>query len=158
QTSPNMPTVDTALVYPGGCLLEGCNLSEGRGTCRPFEIVGAPFLEGPALARALLEAKLPGFVARPLSFVPTFEKHAGQLCEGVQIHVTDPHTFRPVATYAALLACAHRLAPRAFEFRTTPYEFRDDVPALDLLFGGPALREAIFRDTEPHDVAALCEL
>lgn len=155
QTSPNMPTADTALVYPGGCLLEGCNLSEGRGTCRPFEIVGAPFLDGHALARALEATALPGFVARPLAFVPTFEKHAGVLCEGVQVHVTDPRSFRPVATYAALLACAHRLAPKAFQFRTTPYEFRDDVPAIDLLFGGPALREAILRDDEPREIAEL---
>lgn len=155
QTSPNMPTVDTALVYPGGCLLEGCNLSEGRGTCRPFEIVGAPFLEGHALARMLATSDLPGFVARPVSFVPTFEKHAGKLCEGVQIHVTDSKTFRPVATYAALLGCAFRLAPNDFRFRTTLYEFRDDVPALDLLAGGPALREAVARGEDPRTIAEL---
>lgn len=155
STSPNMPTAETALVYPGGCLLEGTNLSEGRGTCRPFEIVGAPFLQGAALARALEATRLPGFVARPVSFVPTFEKHAGRLCEGVQVHVTDRATFRPVATYAALLACAQRLAPDAFAFRTTLYEFRDDVPALDLLAGGPQLREGITRQDDP---AALAEL
>ncbi len=155
STSPNMPTADTALVYPGGCLLEGTNLSEGRGTCRPFELVGAPFLQGAALGRALADTKLPGFVARPVRFVPTFEKYAGQLCEGVQIHVTDRATFRPVATYAALLACAHRLAPSEFAFRTSLYEFRNDVPALDLLAGGPALREGIHRQEEP---AALAEL
>ena len=155
STSPNMPTADTALVYPGGCLLEGTNLSEGRGTCRPFEIVGAPFLQGATLAKELEATALPGFVARPLSFVPTFEKHVGKLCEGVQIHVTDRATFRPVATYAALLACAHRLAPRAFEFRTSLYEFRDDVPALDLLAGGPAMREAMLRGDEPRSIAEL---
>lgn len=155
QTSPNMPTADTALVYPGGCLLEGSNLSEGRGTCRPFEIVGAPFLEGHALARMLMATALPGFVARPVSFVPTFEKHAGVLCEGVQVHVTDSKVFRPVATYAALLGCAFRLAPEQFEFRTTPYEFRDDVPALDLLWGGPLLREAIARGEDPRRIAEL---
>ena len=151
--SPNMPTADTALVYPGGCLLEGTNLSEGRGTCRPFEIVGAPFLDGEALACSLHAVGLPGFAARPLRFLPTFEKHAGALCGGVQLHVTDRRQFRPVATYAALLACAQRLAPEAFEFRTTPYEFRDDVPALDLLAGGPALREAILAGAPVRDLA-----
>lgn len=155
STSPNMPTADTALVYPGACLLEGTNLSEGRGTCRPFELVGAPFLQGAALAKELEATQLPGFVARPISFVPTFEKFAGTLCEGVQVHVTDKTTFRPVATYAALLACARRQAPQQFRFRTTLYEFRDDVPALDLLAGGPALREAIDSDESPTRVAEL---
>jgi uncharacterized protein YbbC (DUF1343 family) len=155
STSPNMPTAETALVYPGGCLLEGTNLSEGRGTCRPFEIVGAPFLQGVALAAELEATQLPGFTARPVRFVPTFEKHAGRLCEGVHVHVTDRATFRPVATYAALLACAHRQAPDAFAFRTTLYEFRDDVPALDLLAGGPALRESIARQDAPRGIAEL---
>jgi uncharacterized protein YbbC (DUF1343 family) len=104
--SPNMPTADTALVYPGGCLLEGTNLSEGRGTTRPFEIVGAPFVDGRRLASDLAATGLPGFVARPLTFRPTFQKHAGAICGGVQIHVTDARAFRPVATYVALVALA----------------------------------------------------
>ena len=150
--SPNMPTLDTALVYPGGCLLEGTNLSEGRGLTRPFEIVGAPFVDGRALAVRLLAGGLPGFVARPVTFLPTFQKHARVACGGVQIHVTDLRTFRPYATYLALVGHARALAGEAFRFRTEKYEFRDDVPAIDLLTGGDAFRTRL---EGGHDVDAL---
>jgi uncharacterized protein YbbC (DUF1343 family) len=142
-TSPNMPTFDTALVYPGGCLVEGTNLSEGRGTTRPFEIVGAPFVDGVRLARELMDSGLPGFVARPLTFQATFHKHAGRICGGVQIHPTDPAIFRPYATYLALTAFAKRAAPEQFRFRTERYEYVDDIPAFDLLTGSSLAREAI---------------
>jgi uncharacterized protein YbbC (DUF1343 family) len=141
--SPNMPSVETALVYPGGCLIEGTNLSEGRGTTLPFQTVGAPFLDGAALARALLQARLPGLMVRPQSFRPSFDKHAGQLCHGVVIHVTDPASFRPVTTYLTLLALARQQAPEAFEFRTHTYEFETDIPAFDLLTGSDAARKAL---------------
>ncbi len=149
--SPNMPTIDTALVYPGGCLLEGTNLSDGRGTTRPFEITGAPWLDGVRLARDLAELRshVPGVVARPLTFRPMFHKHAGQICGGVQLHVTDARAFRPVATYVALLALAHRQAPDAFRFRTERYEFVDDIPALDLLAGSAAVRTMILAGEAP---------
>src|SRR5580692_12286352 len=124
--SPNMPTYDTALVYPGGCLIEGTNLSEGRGTTRPFEIVGAPWIDGARLARDLHALSLPGFRARPITFQPMFHKHAGVTCGGVQIQVTDAGAFRPFATYLALLAAAHGQAPGQFAFRTEAYEFRED--------------------------------
>ncbi len=143
--SPNMPAYETALVYPGGCLLEGTNLSEGRGTTRPFEIVGAPFLDGARLARDLAGLGLGGFVARLHTVCPTFHKHAGKVCGGVQIHVVDPHAFRPYATYVALVALARAQAPEAFAFRTETYEFRDDVPAFDLLTGDASVREGILR-------------
>lgn len=143
MTSPNMPTVETALVYPGGCLIEGTNLSEGRGTTRPFEIVGAPYVDGPALAKGLEVSPLEGFVARPITFQPTFQKHARAICGGVQIHVTDPVRFRPYATYLTLVALAAQLAPESFAFRTERYEFVDDVPAFDLLTGSSLAREAI---------------
>jgi uncharacterized protein YbbC (DUF1343 family) len=152
--SPNMPTPDTALVYPGGCLIEGTNLSEGRGTTRPFEIVGAPFLDGSRLAAELAKLRLPGFCARPLSFTPTFHKHAGKRCGGVQIHVTDPASFRPVATYVALVALAQRQAPAAFAFRTERYEYVDDIPAFDLLTGSPECRLAIVAGEDPRAIAA----
>ncbi len=116
--SPNMPTEETALVYPGGCLLEGTNLSEGRGTTRPFEILGAPWLDGDALARELAKTGLPGFAARPLTFLPMFQKHAKLVCGGVQIHVRDRALFRPYATYLALIAIARRLGGESFAFRT----------------------------------------
>ena len=151
--SPNMPTPDTALVYPGGCLVEGTNLSEGRGTTRPFEIVGAPFIDGVRLARELRHTRLPGFHARPLHFLPTFQKHASVPCGGVQIHVTDARAFRPVATYLALVALAHHQAPEAFRFRTERYEFVDDIPAFDLLTGDAEARERIARGDSPTDVA-----
>jgi len=151
--SPNMPTADTALVYPGGCLIEGTNLSEGRGTTRPFEIVGAPFIDGVRLARDLAATNLAGFVARPLHFLPTFQKHAGQPCGGVQIHVTNARAFRPVATYVALVALAHRQSPQRFAFRTERYEFVDDIPAFDLLTGDADARERIARGDAPLDVA-----
>jgi uncharacterized protein YbbC (DUF1343 family) len=151
--SPNMPTYETALVYPGGCLLEGTNLSEGRGTTRPFEIVGAPWLDGEALARDLARTGLPGFVARPLTFVPTFQKHAGVVCGGVQIHVRDPATFRPYATYIALLAIARRLGRGDFAFRTERYEFVDDIPAIDLLTGNAEARTRIEALDDPRAIA-----
>ncbi len=153
--SPNMPTFDTALVYPGGCLIEGTNLSEGRGTTRPFEIVGAPWIDGVRLARELAETKLPGFVARAIHFLPTFQKHAQTPCGGVQIHVTDARAFRPVATYAVLVALAHHQDPERFRFRTERYEFVDDIAAFDLLTGDAEARERIAHGDSPIDVATM---
>ncbi|HEX4477319.1 MAG TPA: DUF1343 domain-containing protein [Polyangiaceae bacterium] len=141
--SPNMPTAETALVYPGGCLVEGTNLSEGRGTTAPFQIVGAPFLRSDDLAQAMRDAILPGVLVRPVSFRPTFEKHAGKDCHGVMLHVTDPASFRPLTTYLTLLALVRAQAPDAFAFRNTPYEFEHTRPAFDLLTGSPEAREAL---------------
>jgi uncharacterized protein YbbC (DUF1343 family) len=152
--SPNMPTADTALVYPGGCLLEGTNLSEGRGTTRPFELAGAPWVDGHALAKGLEATGLGGFVARPLTFRPMFQKHAGAICGGVQIHVTDAAAFRPVATYVALTALARAQDPERFRFRTERYEYVDDIPAFDLLMGSADARQAIEAGVPARDVAA----
>ena len=151
--SPNMPTYDTALVYPGGCLLEGTNLSDGRGTTRPFEITGAPWVDGKRLAQGLVATGLPGFFPRPLGFEPTFHKHAKQSCGGVQIHVTDASTFRPFATYVALIALAHHASPSDFRFRTERYEFVDDIPAFDLLTGSAETRERILAGEDPRAIA-----
>jgi uncharacterized protein YbbC (DUF1343 family) len=140
--SPNMPTLDTARVYPGGCLLEGTNLSEGRGTTRPFEIFGAPFLDGAELAR---HVHVDGAVLRPLTFTPGFQKHAKQRCGGVQLHVTDAARFVPYAAYLRLIAGARALCPDAFAWRTEAYEFVVDRPAIDLLTGGAEYREAVDR-------------
>jgi uncharacterized protein YbbC (DUF1343 family) len=153
--SPNMPTVETALVYPGGCLVEGTNLSEGRGTTLPFQTVGAPFLNGRALARAMVDARLPGVMVRPHAFRPTFEKHAGQLCEGVVLHVTDPRSFRPVTTYLTLLVLARQQAPDSFEFLTRTYEFEAERLAFDLLTGSDAARNAILSNATPNDLVEL---
>lgn len=153
--SPNMPTAETALVYPGGCLIEGTNLSEGRGTTAPFQLVGAPFLDGEALAEALIASGSPGVQVRPVAFKPTFEKHAGHTCRGVMLHVTSPQLFRPVATYLRLIALARAQAPEAFAFRNTPYEFETDVPAFDLLTGSGAARAALEAGASPEDVVSL---
>jgi uncharacterized protein YbbC (DUF1343 family) len=141
--SPNMPSLRTAYVYPGMCLIEGTELSEGRGTTRPFEIVGAPYVDGFRLAAALGEEQLPGVRFRPLRFRPTFHKFAGVACGGVQLHVTDRATFRPYRTGIALIRAVRTLWPDEFRWRTRPYEFVADRPAIDLLCGGPLVREMI---------------
>ncbi|MBI5480102.1 MAG: DUF1343 domain-containing protein [Deltaproteobacteria bacterium] len=141
--SPNMPTLDTAFVYPGMCLVEGTELSEGRGTTRPFELFGAPFLDGLRLASALEEERLPGVRFRPAGFRPTFHKFAGTPCGGVQLHVTDRYAFRPYLTGVAVLRAVQELWPEEFRWRTRAYEFVADRPAIDLLCGGPAVRKMI---------------
>jgi uncharacterized protein YbbC (DUF1343 family) len=143
--SPNMPTTDTALVYPGGCLIEGTNLSEGRGTTRPFEWVGAPWLDAHAYAEALAAERLPGVVFRPARFRPTFQKWAGQVCGGVQLHVTDRARFKPFLTGLALVALARRLAPRAFRWRRPPYEFEHRRRPIDILLGTDRVRRVLER-------------
>lgn len=153
--SPNMPTLETALVYPGACLVEGTNLSEGRGTTTPFQLVGAPFLDGRALAQALQERGVPGAQIRAVSFRPTFEKFAGEVCHGVMLHVTNPSMFRPVATYVSLLALARAQAPEAFAFRTQAYEFEHDRPAFDLLTGSDQARLALLDNASPEQVVEL---
>lgn len=140
--SPNMPTLDTALVYPGQCLLEGTNLSEGRGTTRPFEICGAPWLAGKELAAAIAE-DAPGLGVRAIGFKPMFQKFAGRRCGGVQLHVRDAAAVRSLRTSWALLRAAWRLGGGAMKWRTEEYEFVADRPALDLLAGGAWLRAAI---------------
>jgi uncharacterized protein YbbC (DUF1343 family) len=140
--SPNMPTPSTAYVYPGGCLIEGTNLSEGRGTTRPFEIWGAPFLDGQRLAREL-SPHAEGALLRPLHFEPTFHKHAGKRCGGVQVHVTDTVKFRSYALYLRMIAYAAMCSGGEFRFRTETYEYVSDRPAIDLLTGGPEYREAV---------------
>jgi uncharacterized protein YbbC (DUF1343 family) len=141
--SPNMPTLDTARVYPGGCLIEGTNLSEGRGTTRPFEWIGAPYLDADEYATALERERLPGVRFRPARFQPTFHKWAGKLCGGVQIHVTDRARFRPFLTGLAEIAVARRLAPRAFAWRRPPYEFEKKRMPIDILCGTDTIRRAI---------------
>jgi uncharacterized protein YbbC (DUF1343 family) len=139
--SPNMPTPETALVYPGGCLLEGTNASEGRGTTRPFEIFGAPWVSGPALAAAIDEACEGAARARALTFQPTFHKHGGKLCGGVQVHVFEPRRFAPYRAYLAALRALRR--QEGFGWRTERYEFVDTHPAIDLLTGDARVRLAI---------------
>jgi uncharacterized protein YbbC (DUF1343 family) len=141
--SPNMPTVETAFVYPGQCLIEGTNLSEGRGTTRPFELCGAPWIDARQLCRRLGEEKLPGVAFRAAWFRPTFQKFAGQTCGGLQLHVTDRAAFQPVRTSLAILAATRELSGDRFRWRTEPYEFVADKPAIDLLFGSDRERRGL---------------
>lgn len=143
--SPNMPTPDTARVYPGGCLIEGTNLSEGRGTTRPFEWVGAPYLDAHEYAGVLEDLRLPGVRFRPVRFVPTFHKWAGRLCGGVQLHVTDRERFKPFLTGLSLVVGARRLAPRWFAWRRPPYEFERRRLPIDILLGTDVIRRALER-------------
>jgi uncharacterized protein YbbC (DUF1343 family) len=154
--SPNMPTQDTALVYPGQCLFEGTALSEGRGATRPFEIFGAPYVDGTRLAEEVVgePGALEGVRLRPLVFRPTFHKHAGLPCGGLQLHVTDRRRFRPYRTSVALLRAIHRLWPQQFQWRHQPYEFVTEIHAVDLLAGGPWLREGIERGASLHQLTA----
>ncbi len=138
--SPNMPTPTTARVYPGGCLIEGTNLSEGRGTTTPFELVGAPWLDGHQLARGLRRAKMPGALFRCASFRPMFQKHADAPCSGVQVIVQDAELFRPFSTYLAIIREARIQQPESFRWRTEAYEFETERLAIDLLLGRPELR------------------
>jgi uncharacterized protein YbbC (DUF1343 family) len=151
--SPNMPTPETALVYPGMCLLEGTNLSEARGTTRPFELFGAPWLDAHRLAEDLARDRLPGVAFRPASFVPTWDKHAGVRCHGVELFVTDAARFRPFRTGLACVIRARAQDPKRFRWRTEPYEFVADVPAFDLLCGSAREREAIEAGASAADLA-----
>lgn len=141
--SPNMPTLLTATLYPGACLVEGTDLSEGRGTTRPFQLIGAPWLEGERLATRMTALELPGSCFRPASFRPEFGKHAGVVCGGVEWHVTDRARLRPVEAGVRLLAEIRALHPEQFAWRRAPYEFVSDVPAIDLLTGSNLAREVI---------------
>jgi uncharacterized protein YbbC (DUF1343 family) len=146
--SPNMPSPGTALVYPGAVMIEGTNLSEGRGTTRPFEIIGAPWVDPHALAAEMASFELPGVSFRPLHFAPTWDKHENRLCGGVQIHVTDRDAFRPVRCGAALIAAAARLYPAHFRWNGPPYEYEYNLPPIDIISGSAALRETIDAGTD----------
>jgi len=141
--SPNMPTLETADVYPGGCLIEGTNLSEGRGTTRPFEVIGAPYMKPRPLVEKLEKERLRGVRFRPLYFQPVFNKWAGELCGGIQIHVTDRELFDPFLTYIAIIRAASQLYPDRFEWRKPPYEYEHEKLPIDILCGNSLVREQI---------------
>jgi uncharacterized protein YbbC (DUF1343 family) len=141
--SPNMPALDTAIVYPGTVLYEGTMLSEGRGTTRPFELIGAPWLDGDQLAERMNKVGLKGVYFRPVTFEPTFQKHARVACGGCQIHVTSRKDFLPVKAGVSLLRECFRSAPDRFAWRDPPYEYEHDKMPIDILAGSPALRQQI---------------
>ncbi len=143
--SPNMPTLSTVDLYPGQVLLEGCNLSEGRGTTRPFEVVGAPFIDGQRWANELERAKLKHVRLLPTRFKPTFDKFAGESCSGLDIQVTDAKQLRSVEVTVALLASAASLYPHEFRWLDPPYEYEYIKPPIDILFGNDRLRNRVDR-------------
>jgi len=152
--SPNMPTLDTAIVYPGTVLFEGTMLSEGRGTTRPFELVGAPWIDAERFAAEMNGAGLPGVYFRPAGFEPTFQKHAKQACGGCQIHVTDRDTFQPVITGVALIDMFRRFDPARFAWRPPPYEYEHGKTPIDILAGSDTFRRQIESGMGVGDIRA----
>jgi uncharacterized protein YbbC (DUF1343 family) len=147
QPSPNLPTHDSTIVYPGMVLVEGTCLSEGRGTTRPFELVGAPFIRSRQYAGELNALHLPGVWFRPAHFQPTFQKWAGQMCGGVQIHVRDRDVFEPYLTGIAVIATANALYPESFQWRNPPYEYEKEKLPIQILCGGREIPEMISHRT-----------
>ncbi len=150
--SPNMPTPDTALVYPGQVVWEGTNISEGRGTTRPFELFGAPFIEPGPLKDRFSKRRIDGVILREVSFQPTFHKWAGHVCSGFQLHVTDVRTYKPYYTSLCLLQDTMSLYPDAFSWREPPYEYEYEKLPIDLILGDDSVRRAL------EEGADLCEL
>ena len=153
--SPNMPTPATALVYPGQVLLEGCNLSEGRGTTLPFELCGAPFIDPRKLLDRIEKEAVSGAVLRPTWFTPTFDKWRGELCGGFQLHVTDAEGFRPVCFTLALLKAVIELYPGEFAWLGPPYEYEYEKPPIDILTGDADIRLALEAGREPAAIKAI---
>ena len=151
--SPNIPTLESALVYPGTVLFEGTNLSEGRGTTKPFELVGAPWVDPERDAATLNALGLPGVHFRPALFEPTFHKHAQVPCGGCQVHVTDRRAFRPVEAGVALIDVFRRSAARGFAWREPPYEYEYTIPPIDILYGSATLREQLEAGVGAREIA-----
>jgi uncharacterized protein YbbC (DUF1343 family) len=153
MSSPNIPTFDTTTVYPGGVLFEGTNVSEGRGTTRPFELLGAPWVVAERFADALNRRDIPGVFFRPVLFEPTFHKHAGTGCAGCQVHVLDRTTFPAVEAGVAAMEAFRAAAPDRFGWKQPPYEYEFDKMPIDCLAGSSTLREQIETGTRARDIA-----
>jgi len=149
QPSPNMPTLETATVYPGTCLFEGTNISEGRGTTRPFEYIGAPWIDGARWAKNLNDLGLRAVAFRACYFTPIFSKYAGEQCGGVQIHVTDRDTYRSVETALYMITTAHDLWPNTFDWIAPS---RNEYHHFDLLTGTDKIREAISNEVPVKEI------
>lgn len=152
--SPNMPTLDTATVYPGTVLIEGTNLSEGRGTTRPFELLGAPFIQPDVFASRLNTCHLPGVHFRPAHFEPAFDKWQNEPCGGVQIHVTDRCEFKPFFTGLAVLQAALDLYPKQFEWRQPPFEYERTRLPIDILLGSDQIRHQLMTGRDLQSIEA----
>src|ERR1043166_4019241 len=143
--SPNMPTLDSATVFPGTVHFEGTQVSEGRGTTRPFELIGAPYIDADSYAEALSKLALPGVAFRSCVFIPTFQKHAGKACGGVQIHMLDRAACKPALSGIAIVKTAYDMYPDDFKWKDPPYEYEYDRNPFDLIAGTSKVREAIER-------------
>jgi uncharacterized protein YbbC (DUF1343 family) len=152
-SSPNVPTFETTTVYPGAVLFEGTNVSEGRGTTRPFELIGAPWLVAERFAERMNARQLPGVFFRPALFEPTFHKHARQGCGGCQIHMRDRWTFRPVEAGVALMAAFRAASPEQFAWKPPPYEYEYDKMPIDCLAGSAVLRRQIETGLSSDEIA-----
>jgi uncharacterized protein YbbC (DUF1343 family) len=152
--SPNMPTFSTAEVYPGMCLFEGVNVSEGRGTTTPFQLSGAPFIKPDELAKRCSESGLEGVLFRPVWFKPTFHKFCGEVTGGIWLQVTDHALFRSFATGVAMIAALHDLYPENLQFLNGVYEFNDSIPAFDLLTGNSSIRTSILLGCDTGSILA----
>jgi uncharacterized protein YbbC (DUF1343 family) len=152
--SPNMPTIDTAVVYPGAVMFEGTQVSEGRGTTRPFEIIGASYIKPDDLIGELRKENLPGVVFRPMHFQPTFHKFAGEICGGLQMHVTDRNSFKPVITSICIISAIHKLYPTQFDWKQPPYEYVFDKLPFDVINGSASVCEQIMMGTPIAEIEA----
>jgi len=150
--SPNMPSTITVMVYPGQVILEGTNISEGRGTTRPFEICGAPFIDPYQLKKNVQKRKLLGIHLREVFFQPTFNKWHNEVCGGLQIHITDPKTYKPYFTTLAIIQNIISLYPNHFSWRSPPYEYEREKMPIDLIMGDKSLREAIEQQKEINEL------
>jgi uncharacterized protein YbbC (DUF1343 family) len=154
--SPNMPTVDTAVVFPATVYFEGIQISEGRGTTRPFEIVGAPYIDSREYSEALTSLKLPGVIFRPIEFLPTFQKHAGKACGGVFLHVADRNLFEPVFTGVAMIKTAFDLYREEFQWKNPPYEYVFDRNPFDVIAGTTKIREMFEENAGLEELKSFC--
>ncbi|OGL41833.1 MAG: hypothetical protein A3C43_10125 [Candidatus Schekmanbacteria bacterium RIFCSPHIGHO2_02_FULL_38_11] len=152
--SPNMPFIDTASAFPGTVFFEGTNISEGRGTTRPFEIIGAPFIDPDKLISALVKEKLPGVLFTPYCFEPTFNKWKGEICGGIYIHVTDRNKFKPVITGISIIKAIYKLYPELFKWKKPPYEYEYEKLPFDVIAGTDKLRKQIIKNTPIKKIEA----
>ena len=141
--SPNMPTWETALLYPGMVLMEGTNISEGRGTTMPFQLFGAPFLNQKRFREQLKETGLEGVTLRPVSFEPAFDKYKGETCSGFQIHITNKERFRPYRMGLAIVQALRETHPDHFRWLDPPYEYEQEKLPIDILIGSEAIRRQV---------------
>jgi uncharacterized protein YbbC (DUF1343 family) len=150
--SPNMPTVDTTVVFPATVYFEGTEISEGRGTTRPFEIIGAPYLNANEYSEVLSKLELPGVIFRPINFLPTFQKFANQNCEGVFLHITDRNIFEPVITGLAMIKTAYDLYKENFQWKSTAYEYAFNRNPFDVIAGTSRIREQLEKGVSINDI------